>query len=128
MTTDDDEAAAEGQDRRSLAHGQLAYLQIPATDIAAAATFYGRVFGWSVEPPQPGFESPGLIGQWVDDRPPAADAGPLLWISVDDIGATLALVGELGGEVIELPSADGPTRTLATVADPTGNRIGLAQH
>jgi hypothetical protein len=127
MTTEHD-ADAEAEDRRSLAHGQLAYLQLPAADIAAAAAFYGRVFGWSVEPPQPGFESPGLIGQWVDDRPPAGDAGPLLWISVDDIDATLALVPELGGQVIEPPSADGPTRTLATIADPTGNRIGLAQH
>lgn len=125
MSTDDD---PEGDDRRDLAHGQLAYLQLPATDIGAAATFYGAVFGWSVEPPQPGFESPGLIGQWVDDRPPAADGGPLLWISVDDIDDALRLIEENGGAVVEPPTPDGPTRTLATIADPAGNRIGLAQH
>ncbi|HEX3622181.1 MAG TPA: VOC family protein [Acidimicrobiales bacterium] len=124
MTTREE---AEGGDRRSLAHGQLAYLQIPATDVGRAGEFYGQVFGWSVEPPQPGFEAPGMIGQFVDDRPPAGDAGPMLWIAVDDLEVTLRLVRDNGGEVVELPTADGP-RTLATVADPTGNRIGLAAH
>jgi predicted enzyme related to lactoylglutathione lyase len=103
------------------------YLQLPAADVAAAAAFYQSVFGWRVEPPQPGFEAPGLIGQWVDDRPPAGDAGPLLWISVDDIETALSLAREHGGDVVEDPSPDGP-RTLATITDPAGNRIGLAQH
>lgn len=108
-------------------HGQVVYLQIPALDVATSAAFYGRVFGWRVEPPQSGFEAPGIIGQWVTDRPAAIDSGPLLWINVDAIDATLASVPSSGGEVLEQPSADGP-RWLATIRDPGGNVIGLAQH
>jgi hypothetical protein len=122
------EEEPDGEDRRVLTHGQLVYLQLPATDVLAAAGFYENVFGWRVERPHPSFEAPGLIGQWVDDRPPAGDAGPLLWISVDDIERALELVTSHGGEVLETPTPDGPTRMLATVADPAGNRIGLAQH
>jgi predicted enzyme related to lactoylglutathione lyase len=124
MTTEEER---QGGDRRDLTHGQVVYLQLPAADVATAAAFYQSVFGWRVEPPQPGFEAPGLIGQWVDDRPPAGDAGPLLWISVDDIETALSLCREHGGDVVEDPSPDGP-RTLATITDPAGNRIGLAQH
>lgn len=62
-----------------LTHGQLCYLQIPALDVAASARFYEQVFGWSVALPDSGFESPGLIGQWVTDRAPASAAGPVAW-------------------------------------------------
>jgi hypothetical protein len=37
-------------------------------------------------------EALGLIGQWVTDRPAAAEAGLLAWINVDRIGDTLELV------------------------------------
>lgn len=113
---------------RSLLHGQPCYLQIPATDSRQSADFYTAVFGWRAEHPYPSFEAPGLIGQWVEDRPPAREAGPLLWIHVDDMSAALELVGTHGGEVIEPPAPDGPIRTLATILDPAGNPVGLAGH
>jgi uncharacterized protein len=111
----------------SMKHGQVCYLQIPALDLMQSAAFYEKVFGWQIESPHPSFESPGLIGQWVTDRVPAPDAGPLLWINVDRIDDILALVRASGGEVIEPPSADGP-RWLATIRDPAGNALGIAQH
>src|ERR1700742_4106836 len=54
-------------------HGQLVYLQIPATDITTSARFYERVFGWEIDAPEHGFEAPGLIGQWITDRAAAPD-------------------------------------------------------
>jgi uncharacterized protein len=113
---------------RALDHGQLCYLQLPAVDTTKSAEFYQAVFGWHVEAPHPSFEAPGLIGQWVEDRLPARNAGPLLWLAVKDIMATLDGVKENGGEVIEPPSQDGPYRILATILDPAGNPIGLASH
>jgi predicted enzyme related to lactoylglutathione lyase len=110
-----------------LAHGQICYLQIPAVDVMASAAFYEKIFGWKIERPYASFEAPGLIGQWVADRPPAADAGLLAWINVDRIDDTLELVRTNGGQVVEPPSADGP-RWLATIRDPGGNVLGLAQH
>jgi predicted enzyme related to lactoylglutathione lyase len=51
----------------------------------------------------------------------------LIWIYVSRIDETLELVSTSGGEVIEPPSADGP-RWLATIRDPAGNMLGVAQH
>jgi uncharacterized protein len=112
----------------NLRHGQLSYLQIPALEVGRSAEFYELVFGWRIERPYPSFEAPQLIGQWVDDRPPAPEnAGPLLWIHVDDIEQALRKTVDAGGEVIERPSADGPARILATIRDPAGNAVGLVQ-
>ena len=51
-----------------LTHGQVCYLQLPAADRNRAAAFYRAVFGWQTETHHPDFESPGLIGQWVEGR------------------------------------------------------------
>lgn len=111
-----------------LEHGRLSYLQIPALDVERSAAFYEAMFGWRIEHPHPSFEAPALIGQWVEDRPPASDAGPLLWIHVDDIEQALERTTRTGGDIIEPPSADGPTRILAIIRDPAGNAIGIVQH
>ena len=124
MTQEDAEAARA----RSLVHGQVCYLQMPAIDSARAAAFYEAVFGWQTEHPYQDFESPGLIGQWVQDRLPAPDAGPMIWIHVADLEQTLAAVARNGGEIIDPPAPDGPDRTLAAILDPEGNSIGLASH
>ncbi|HEX3691698.1 MAG TPA: VOC family protein [Solirubrobacteraceae bacterium] len=108
-------------------HGQLVYLQIPAQDITASARFYERVLGWRVDPPESGFEAPGLIGQWITDRPAAPDAGPVMWIHVDDIARTLAEAQDAGAAVRQEPTPDGP-RMLAAFSDPAGNLVGIAAH
>jgi predicted enzyme related to lactoylglutathione lyase len=124
MTQEDAEAARA----RSLVHGQVCYLQMPAGDSTRAAAFYEAVFGWPTEHPYQDFESPGLIGQWVQGRPPGRDAGPMIWIHVTDMGQALDNVVAHGGEIVDPPSPDGPTRTLATILDPEGNPVGLASH
>jgi uncharacterized protein len=108
-------------------HGQICYLQIPALDVMTSAAFYEKVFGWEIERPYPSFEAPGLIGQWVSDRPPAPEGGLLAWINVDAIDQVLESVRTSGGEVVEPPYPDAP-RWLATIRDPAGNVLGIAQH
>jgi predicted enzyme related to lactoylglutathione lyase len=73
-------------------------------------------------------EAPQMIGQWVEGRAPAADAGMMLWINVSDLDHVIELTLANGGDVLEPPAADGPTRMLATIRDPGGNPIGLAAH
>lgn len=107
------------------AHGQLAYLQLPAADPDAAAAFYAEVFGWQTEPGSTGFTAPGLIGQWTADRAVEGAAGPLLWLWVDDLGRTLHQVVESGGRVRDRPQPDGDERWLVEIDDPAGNRLGL---
>jgi uncharacterized protein len=108
-------------------HGQVCYLQIPAADIGRAAAFYEAVFGWLTELPATGFTAPGLIGQWVDDRPSSPDAGPIAWVWVNGIDDSLAQARIHGGEVLSPPALDGGVRWLATVRDPAGNTVGLVQ-
>jgi hypothetical protein len=109
-------------------HGQVCYLQLPATDRHRAAAFYHAVFGWETGEHYPDFESPGLIGEWVEGRPPAPEAGPMVWLAIRDMDATLAEVTAHGGQILTPPAPDGPTRTLATIIDPEGNPVGLAAH
>ena len=106
-------------------HGQLGYLQIPAVDVPVSTAFYATLFGWEVESGATGFTAPGLIGQFFSDHAASPGAGPLLWITVDDMDAALAAAPENGGEVLSPPEEDGPNRTLATIADPAGNTLGL---
>ncbi|MCU1492710.1 MAG: Glyoxalase/bleomycin resistance protein/dioxygenase [Acidimicrobiaceae bacterium] len=108
-------------------HGQPCYLQIPALDLWRSAEFYERIFGWRIERPYPSFEAPGMIGQWVDDRIPAPEAGPLLWINVDQIDATLALVVSSDCQVLQPPWLDEGVRWLATISDPARNTVGVFQ-
>jgi PhnB protein len=108
-------------------HGQPVYLQIPATDIATSARFYERVLGWSVDPPGSGFEAPGLIGQWITDRAPAPEAGPVMWVHVDDVARTLTAAEQAGAVLRDGPTPDGP-RVLASFSDPAGNVVGIAAH
>jgi len=107
-------------------HGQPTFLQIPGVDVIQSAGFYETIFGWRVERPYPSFEAPGMIGQWVTDRPAAADAGPVIWIAVDRLDKTLDLVEANGGTTVQPPTAD-DERWLATIRDPAGNLIGLVQ-
>jgi predicted enzyme related to lactoylglutathione lyase len=109
-------------------HGQVCYLQLPAADRHRAAAFYQAVFGWETGEHYPDFESPGLIGEWVEGRPPAPEAGPMVWLAVRDMDETLGLVTAHGGRILAPPAPDGPTRTLATIVDPEGNPVGLAAH
>jgi predicted enzyme related to lactoylglutathione lyase len=107
-------------------HGRLGYLQIPALDVTASARFYERIFGWRVSPPEPGFEAPGLIGQWVTDRAPAPEAGPVGWFHVDDIQLSVEDAVRAGAALRQEPTVDGP-RLLASFADPAGNLVGIVQ-
>jgi predicted enzyme related to lactoylglutathione lyase len=106
-------------------HGSLDYLQLPALDLAASAAFYAEVFGWSTSSEHGSFEAPGLFGQFIADRQPSPDGGPLLWLHSHDLFATLTTVPELGGTVVRRPWLDGGERWLAEIDDPAGNRIGI---
>jgi predicted enzyme related to lactoylglutathione lyase len=116
------------EDTRNLSHGQVCYLQLPAADRRRAAAFYETVFGWETGEHYPDFTSPGLIGEWVEGRPPAPDAGPVIWLAVTDMDEAVALVTANGGQILTPPAPDGPDRILATIADPEGNPVGLAAH
>ena len=106
-------------------HGQIAYLQLPAIDVARSAAFYESVFGWSTDPTYGSFEAPGMIGQWTTERPPATTEGPVVWIYADHLYPILERVAADGGRVRGRPRLDDVERWLAEIDDPAGNRIGV---
>ena len=103
----------------------------PAADIAMSATFYENVFGWNVRTRGDGStafdDSVGEVsGTWKAGRAPSRETGILFYIMVTDIDATMKLVADNGGEIVQGVGADAPEIT-ARFRDPAGNIIGLYQ-
>lgn len=115
----------------TLANGKICYVEIPAADIARAADFYSKVFGWRIRRRGDGStafdDATGEVsGTWVRGRSPAPTPGLLLYVMVDSVAATLDAVVANGGTIVQPIGADAPEIT-ARVHDPAGNVIGLYQ-
>ena len=113
----------------ALGNGKLCYIEIPATDIAASATFYATVFGWEIRTRGDGAtafdDGVGQVsGTWVRGRPPQAEPGLLVYVMVDDADATLAAITANGGEVVQGIGGD-PGEITARFRDPAGNLLGI---
>jgi predicted enzyme related to lactoylglutathione lyase len=107
------------------------HLEISASDPQAAAEFYSKVFGWKIETEESMnyvqflAEEGGIGGAFteVDDNNPAGTLVP--YVTTDDIEASLAKIGELGGSTV-VPKTEIPgIGHFAIFTDPTGNNIGL---
>ncbi len=112
-------------------NGKICYVEIPASDIAASADFYKKVFGWAIRQRGDGHtafdDAVGEVsGTWVRGRPPSPAPGLLLYIMVDDAAATLETIVANGGQIVQPIGADAPEIT-ARFRDPGGNVIGLYQ-
>jgi PhnB protein len=109
----------------TLAPGKVCYLQIPALDVEASAAFYASVFGWRIrrDGQRVAFDDTvgEVSGSWTTSMPP----GPLPYVLVDDVPATLAAVEAAGGSVVEQASGT-PPEQLGRFADPAGNVVGVA--
>lgn len=113
-----------------MAHGDITHVDIPVSDHQRATDFFGQVFGWRIET-YPGFED---YPMW---RAPNQVSGgglaprsegftqPRSTVEVDSIDDTLALVTELGGEVLAPKSEITSTSWWAVFQDLDGNEIGL---
>ena len=115
----------------TLANGKICYIEMPATDIAQSAAFYGQVFGWRVRQRGDGHtafdDATGEVsGTWVLGRPPAGTPGLLFYIMVDSVATTLETIVANGGEIVQPIGADAPEIT-ARFRDPAGNVVGLYQ-
>lgn len=108
----------------------VGWFDISADDAAAAQSFYGDLFGWTItqlddsyalvggEPEGPA----GGIGQAGDGAP---YTGLVVYFAVADVAATLDRATELGGSVV-LPPVEIPGRgRIAVFTDPEGNKVGL---
>ncbi len=115
----------------TIGNGKICYLEIPADDIARSAAFYRAVFGWNIRQRADGHtafdDGVGEVsGTWVSGRPPASQPGVLVYVMVDSVEATIALVRANGGEIVQPIGVDAPEIT-ARFRDPAGNVFGLYQ-
>lgn len=118
---------------RTLGHG--VWIELATPDPEAAFAFYGALFGWEKlgAMPMGGMGEYAFIGR--DDLRPgavmssAATGTPARWnwyVHVADIDAAVATVRERGGTVLQGPDPIPGGSFSANIADPAGNRLGLA--
>ena len=109
--------------------GKVCYLEIPAVDVHASATFYERAFGWNIrfrDSDRPSFDDTTgeVSGAFVSERTPDPEPGILPYVMVADAAAAVDAVVGAGGTVI-LPAGRYGTEVLATFLDPAGNLLGI---
>ncbi|SEO41972.1 VOC family protein [Trujillonella endophytica] len=119
---------------RTYPHGVTCWIDTEQPDPAAAARFYGGLFGWSLTDAMP----PGAPGSYVIATQEGQDVAALApgaggtatwntYVAVDDCDATAAAVAALGGSVTAPPSDAGPAGRTAGCTDPQGAPFRLWQ-
>jgi len=122
-------------------HGEFCWSEIASTDLKKAKPFYENVFAWKFDksentggemeylefsssgesyPDAALYEmNPQMFG---GNTPPAHIA---LYVSVDDVDASVRRTTELGGTVVFGPYDIPGVGRMAIIADPTGANISL---
>ncbi|MEO8458468.1 MAG: VOC family protein [Chloroflexota bacterium] len=105
--------------------------QIRGRDATKLAEFYKTMFEWEVDANNPLKVAFLQTGPGGPPEPPGTifpgEPRVLIFVQVADLGASMAQAVELGGQRIMEPFdvPNGPT--VAQVADPEGNYVGLVQ-
>jgi predicted enzyme related to lactoylglutathione lyase len=107
----------------------IVHIEFASSDFARTATFYGELFGWQTQQNASAsymkFDgADGASGGWVR-ADMVQSAGPIPYLQVGDLQATIDKVEKAGGRIIarRLPFAGGGE--VGLVADPDGNVLGL---
>ena len=104
------------------------WAQLATTDPAAAASFYGALFGW--HPSAAGTGVCELGGVPVSVIETAAAGQPSKWTTylyAEDLPAALDRVVATGGTRVEAPRDSAGGHRVAKFADPSGAVIGLSE-
>ena len=107
------------------------HIEFAAEDPKASSEFYKTLFGWKIEA-VPGMDyvmfdtEPGLGGGFPKvDGELYKKGDVIVYVSTDDIEATLAKVEKLGGKTLLSKTEIPGMGWFAFFADPAGNRVGL---
>ena len=112
-----------------MASAPIVHLEFRSFDFARASAFYAKVFAWRTEQNATSTymkldAEDGPSAGWVRAEVSQAP-GPLAYVVVEDLAATLAEVESAGGRVLvpKLPFAGGGG--IAIFADPDGNVLAI---
>lgn len=116
----------------------IGHVEIPVGDLERAIAFYERVFGEPLERVAADGYAMALFpidtnaagascALVVGDVYVPAKAGPLVYVAVADLEATLARAEAAGARILYPPKAVGAWGRVAEFEDCEGNRVGLHQ-
>lgn len=109
------------------------YVELPATDLAAAREFYGAAFGWQFTAYGEGYAgirtsaeegSDEAGGLTLAESTGITRGGPFVLLYSADLDATLDAVTRAGGTVVDGPYAFPGGRRFHFL-DPSGNELGV---
>lgn len=110
-------------------HGAFSWSELSTTDPAAAASFYGQLFGWKVEPMDMGGGGYRVVKvgdtmvAGIMGMPPGSGPTPPHWgcyVTVNNVEEVLAQCSALGGKTL-VPPMDVPgVGRMAVLQDPQG--------
>ena len=108
-------------------NGRMRLLVYPAKDTASAKTLFKALLGV-----EPYIDGPYYAGFRTGDLeigldPNGRSAGPIAYWDVEDIGASLQLLMDAGGETVQDIKDVGGGLLIATVKDAAGSTLGLRQ-
>jgi predicted enzyme related to lactoylglutathione lyase len=107
----------------------IVHIEFASADFERAAAFYSELFGWQTQQNASASYmkfggADGPSGGWVR-ADMVQSAGPIPYLMVDDLTATIERVEKAGGRIIarRMPFAGGGE--VGLIADPDGNVLGL---
>lgn len=112
------------------------WFEIPVNDMDRAKEFYEKSFNIEITVHEFG---PALMGWFPNNNEPGRATGTLMkgnnyvpshegtmvYLSVDDIEATLERIGQFGGQMIQSKMAIGEHGFIGVFEDCEGNRVAL---
>ena len=109
----------------------VVHFEVLSNDAAKLKTFYADLFDWKIDSNNPmnygmvetGGE--GGINGGIGESPDAQ--GVSFYVQVDDLQAYLDRAERLGGKTLMPPTEIPNVVTMALLADPDGNRVGLVK-
>lgn len=114
-------------------HGDLVWIELPGgLDCHVTGAFYARVFGWVVEDDgvTVRFHDPSgsLAGAFVEELPPSAACGTILYLATEDAASSLASAVAAGAEAVRPREAlSGGRGYRALLRDPAGTVVGVLE-
>lgn len=117
--------------------GAISWSELVTSDLAAARAFYSKLFGWSTKdmPVASGSYATCQVGDasvaGIMSVPAEAKGMPPTWgiyVTVDDVDATLKQVEQLGGKVLMPPMEVPGVGRMAVIQDPQGATLSVIKY
>jgi hypothetical protein len=108
-------------------HHAIDYVELGATDVAAAKRFYAAAFGWRFNdygPDYAGIQGEGREVGGIAKADAVRGGGPLVVLYSERLDATLAAITAAGGRIVTPPFGF-PGGRRFHFADPSGNELAV---